>query len=374
MMYPFQQGNGKFRWVVPYLVLLPALLFFLIFHVFPSIATFIISFTDMQRTSYQPVHFVGLDNYREFFQPGTFRDKGVALKNSIVFTVVVTLVQNGLALAVALILNQKWRTRAIFRALLFLPVLLGMTVNVLTWRLMFHPFDGPVQKVAQAVFQPAEYKLTYSTFMKMKKDGLPQEFVKSLEPLKNKNFDKKALFLKAVEENAGANAVQQYQTQLVQYAETRVVYKFLSDPKLAFPLIIFIQIWSYLGYSCVIYLAGLQSIPGDLYEAATVDGASRWAQFKHVTFPLIAQSVTVNVLLAIIGALSTFDTIYLATNGQFDTQTMAFYMFSLAFQQTAGGVGGRMGFASSVAVLLFLMIFSVAAVMQVYLRRREVEL
>ena len=81
-----------------------------------------------------------------------------------------------------------------------------------------------------------------------------------------------------------------------------------------------------------------------------------------------------NILLAIIGALQTFDIIYVTTNGNFETQTMAFYMFDQAFQQDAWGGGGRLGFASSVATLLFVFILVVAVIAQKYLRKREVEL
>jgi len=84
----------------------------------------------------------------------------------------------------------------------------------------------------------------------------------------------------------------------------------------------------------------------------------------------------VDLALAIIGALRTFDTMYVTTNGQYETYTMAFYMFRLAFisEGGSGRSGGRLGFASTVATLLFLMIFIVAAAAQRYFRKKEVEL
>jgi raffinose/stachyose/melibiose transport system permease protein len=303
-MYPLYEKRA--RNLVPYLILMPALLLFVIFQLIPSFATVAFSFTDITRTGYKAVEFIGLDNYREFFRPATFRDKGIAMKNSIVFTVLVVLLQNTLGLLVALILNRQWKGRSFFRASIFLPIILGITVNALVWRLMFNPFDGPVQLLLKSVF--------------------------NTESL------------------------------------------FFGSPELAFPLIIFVQIWSYMGYSAVIFLAGLQAIPESLYEAAGIDGAGPWRQFWNVTFPLIAQAVTVNVLLAIIGALRTFDTIYVTTNGQFDTQTMAFYMFDQAFSMSGGAGGGRLGFASAVATILFLFILIVATIAQWYLRRREIEL
>ncbi len=302
---PFRFGR-KIGWITPYVVLAPALIIFAVFQFFPSIATVAFSFTDITRTGYREVSFVGLGNYIEFFRPAQFYEKWVALKNSVVFALFVVLLQNAIALAFAVILDKAWKGRGIFRGILFLPVILGITVNALIWRLMFNPFGGPVG----ALFQSFGVE----------------------SPL------------------------------------------FFADPNLAFPLIIYIQVWSYIGYSTVIFLAGLQAIPKQLYESAMVDGATGWKRFWSITFPMIAQATTVNILLAIIGALRTFDTIYVTTNGQYQTYTMAFYMFDLAFTSTSGAGGGRLGFASTVATLLFLMIFVVAAIAQHLLRKREVDL
>ncbi len=307
VLNPFMYGK-KLGGLGPYLIMAPALLLFTFFHLLPSLATIGFSFTNITRTGYQPVDFVGLSNYFEFFNSAQFHEKGVALKNSLFFSVSVVVLQNALALVFAVILDKAWRGRAFFRGILFLPVMLGITVSALLWKLMFNPFGGPINE-----------------------------------------------FLKAITGNS---------------------YLFFADPKMAFPLIIFLQIWSYVGYSTVIYVAGLQAIPKELYESAIVDGASGIKRFWSVTIPLIAQATTVNILLAIIGALKTFDTIFVTTNGQYNTYTMAFYMFRLAFisEGGSGRGGGRLGFASAVATLLFLMIFLVALIAQYFLRKKEVDL
>jgi ABC-type sugar transport system permease subunit len=373
IMYPLRQNTGKWQYT-PYLVLLPALLFFLFFQVFPSVGTVIFSFTDISRTGHTETQFVGLANYKEFFRPATFQEKGIALKNTVIFTVFVTALQNGIALAVALVLNRKWRGRAFFRAIIFLPILLGITVNALTWKLMFNPFDGPVQKVVQTVLKPMDYRLTYSSLRKLQQEELSESALEGVNAVKNKTFSSERAFWAAIEQESATPLTPQEKTTILSYAASPRTLKFFADPQWAFALIIFVQVWSYMGYSCVIFLAGLQAIPKALYEASDIDGAGKVAQFMNVTFPLIAQAVTVNVLLSIIGAMRTFDTIYVTTNGQFDTQTMAFYMFNQAFQSRGGAGGGRLGFASSVATLLFIFIFVVAVIMQWYLRRREVEL
>ena len=302
---PFRFGRG-IGWITPYVVLAPALIVFAVFQLFPSLATVAFSFTDITRTGYREVSFVGLDNYIEFFRPAQFYEKWVALKNSVVFAVLVVFLQNAIAMAFAVILDKAWKGRGVFRGLLFLPVILGITVNALIWRLMLNPLGGPV--------------------------GALFESFGTESPL------------------------------------------FFADPQLAFPLIIYIQVWSYIGFSTVIFLAGLQSIPKQLYEPGIVDRQKGWRRLWGIGFPMIAQATTVNILLSIIGALRTFDTIYVTTNGQYQTYTMAFYMFDLAFTSTGTSGGGRLGFASAVATLLFLMIFVVALIAQHYLRKREVDL
>jgi raffinose/stachyose/melibiose transport system permease protein len=304
-MYPLSQNKWN-KNITPFLILLPALLFFLFFQVFPSITTLIFSFTDITRTGYKKISFIGIANYLEFFKFSQFREKGIALLNSFVFTLAVTVLQNFFACIFAIILNKNWKGKTFFRGAIFLPVILGITINSLIWQLLFYPFDGPVQLLYQKLFH-----------------------AKSL---------------------------------------------FFQSPRLGFALIIFLQIWSYLGYSVVIFLAGLQAIPHELYEAARVDGASNFKQFRFITLPLLAQAITVNILLSIIGALQTFDTIYVTTNGLYETQTMAFYMFNQAFGISGQRGMGRLGYASTIAAILFLITLIIAIFVQKYLRSREVEL
>lgn len=123
-----------------------------------------------------------------------------------------------------------------------------------------------------------------------------------------------------------------------------------------------------MGYSMLIFLAGLQSVPKDLYEAGYIDGTNKWQSFRHITFPLIAPSFTVNMLLSIIGAMSTFDIILATTDGRFNTRTMAYDVYKETFRGSL-----EMGLPSALSVVQFLIIlvFVVVAVRQT--RKREVE-
>ncbi|NMP23908.1 carbohydrate ABC transporter permease [Sulfobacillus harzensis] len=141
---------------------------------------------------------------------------------------------------------------------------------------------------------------------------------------------------------------------------------FFGSSHIALPLVIFVQIWAMLGFTTLVYLAGMNAIPGELFEAAALDGADRWTVFRQVTFPLIAQSMTVNVLLAAVGALNTYDLIYVLTDGQNNTNTLGMFMFNTAFQGS-----GDLGLGATLSVVMFIVTLIVAIPLQRYLRRRE---
>ena len=146
---------------------------------------------------------------------------------------------------------------------------------------------------------------------------------------------------------------------------------FFGSYDVAFDLIIFVQIWMYMAYSMTIFLAGLAAIPKDLYEAGHMDGATKWQSFKNITFPMIAPSFTVNMLLSIIGALQTFDIIFVLTNGGFNTRTLALDVFTTAI---GNNTTADFGLASATAMVQFLFVFIITVIALIYLRRREVEM
>lgn len=128
---------------------------------------------------------------------------------------------------------------------------------------------------------------------------------------------------------------------------------FFNDPGLAMPSIILVSIWRNLGYDIVIYLSGLQGIPSSYYEAAQVDGANSWEQFRYITWPLLKPTTVFIVIITGIFALQAFDQIYVLTaGGPADaTITAVFTIWRQAFQY------GRMGYASAMAFVLFIVIF-----------------
>ncbi len=130
----------------------------------------------------------------------------------------------------------------------------------------------------------------------------------------------------------------------------------LSDKDLAMPAVILMTVWKGVGFYMIVYLAGLQAIPAQLYEAAEVDGASPWQRFRKITLPLLAPTTLFLVVISVIGSFQVFTQIFVMTNGGPPgpggaTTTMIFYIYRAAF------VFFEMGYASALAYTLFAMLF-----------------
>jgi ABC-type sugar transport system permease subunit len=142
---------------------------------------------------------------------------------------------------------------------------------------------------------------------------------------------------------------------------------FFGADNWAMPLVILVQIWQNAGFSTLVFLGGLRSINPSIYEAAAMDGIGRWQRLRRITFPLLAPSVTVNVLLALVGAFTTYNLIYVLTDGMYGTQTLGMLAFNAAF----GSFEANLGYGAAVLVVLFLLTLVVALPMMALLRYRE---
>ena len=300
-------------WVV-FLCMLPGILHYTIFRLFPSTMTAVLSFTDISGIPGSAWQWIGWDNYREFFILQNIRDLKASLGRTAIYALSVTLIQNALALLMAVILNGKFLTgRNFARAVYFMPVILGAAVVSTIWKLVFSTPTGPIYLFMQNVL------------------GI---------------------------ENPPA---------------------ILSSYSYAFPAVIAAQIWQNMGYSMVIFLAALQNISADLYEAAYIDGASEWQVFWKITLPLIWSSVTVNTLLAIIGSLQSFEHNMTKNRGQFNTKTLGINVFDTAFGgggATASGgtvAGMRQGYAAAESMVLFVGVLIVTVISQAIMKKMEAD-
>ncbi|WP_326641329.1 sugar ABC transporter permease [Nonomuraea fuscirosea] len=139
----------------------------------------------------------------------------------------------------------------------------------------------------------------------------------------------------------------------------------LSDKNIAMPAVILMSVWAGAGFSMVVYLAGLQAIPQELYEAARIDGAGAWHRLRYVTIPMLRPTTLFLLVMGIISSLQVFTQIFVMTNGGpvNRTTTMVYYMYLWAFKYF------DMGYASTLAFALFLMLLVFTA-LQLRLARR----
>jgi multiple sugar transport system permease protein len=141
---------------------------------------------------------------------------------------------------------------------------------------------------------------------------------------------------------------------------------FLMDKENALPTIAMISIWKNVGYSVIVLAAGLKSIPGEMYEAAIVDGANNWQRFWNITLPMISRQLMFVTVWATLGAFQVFIPVYSLTHGgpSRATNVIVYYIYSKAFQF------GEMGYASAMSMVL-LLILLVVSVFQMRLFKRD---
>lgn len=128
--------------------------------------------------------------------------------------------------------------------------------------------------------------------------------------------------------------------------------KWIADVNFALPSVMIILIWTHIGFQLIIYLAGLQNIPKELYEAADIDGATAWYKFRKITIPLVSPTTFLLLVTGLIGSFKVFDLIVVLTNGgpANSTSLPVFYLYEQAFVEL------RTGYASTIALVIFALI------------------
>jgi raffinose/stachyose/melibiose transport system permease protein len=142
---------------------------------------------------------------------------------------------------------------------------------------------------------------------------------------------------------------------------------FFGSNSWALPLVIVVQIWQNAGFSTLVFIGGLRAIDPQIYEAGDIDGIRAWQRLRRITWPLLAPAVTVNVLLALVGSFTLYNTIYVLTDGQYGTQTLGMLAFNTAF----GSAEANLGYGAAVTVVLFVLTLIVAIPAMALLRYRE---
>ena len=133
---------------------------------------------------------------------------------------------------------------------------------------------------------------------------------------------------------------------------------FLTSPQLALPAVMFVTLWKGLGYYMVIFLAGLQGIPGELYEAAELDGSEGWRQHLDITLPLLRPYITLVAVVSSIAATKVFEEVFLMTQGgpADSTRTIVYYVYDQAFAELEISYACTLGLALFLLVMLFTLV------------------
>ncbi|GIP31555.1 carbohydrate ABC transporter permease [Paenibacillus sp. J2TS4] len=273
-----------------YLFLLPGMLLYLIFFVYPTLSGLYYSFTDWDGLSPE-YSFVGIDNYTNMISNDLVFTK--ALGNNLKFMFSVVIVQTALSLLLAVLLVKNSKGSVFLRALYFFPTIIASISVAFIWSFMYDPNMGLINRTLSAI---------------------------------------------------GLDAL---------------AMNWIGNMDIAIYSIAFVQVWAHTGQMMVVFIAGLQAIPEDLYEVARIEGATRLQTFKRITWPLIAPSATIVVAYTTIQSFKAFDLIFAMTGGgpAYSTEILSTFLYHTAFQNY------KFGYASAGSVI-FMFIIALITLLQ----------
>ena len=311
-----------------YLYILPASLVILLFHVFPVIYSFLLSI--FRGTLKNPMrYFIGLENYVELFQDIEFWR---AMLNTAFFSVMSVPLGILIALGIAILLNQKIKGLGIYRTIYYLPVITSIAAVALVWKWLFDTKSGFFNQLFEMVgISPSlwlsESRGIFQVVLGWLSIDLPQYI-----QVCGGDFD-------------------------------QVITRLIHGPSVALCCIIVMSVWKVLGYNVVIFLAGLQNIPAQLYEAAEIDGASPFQQFKNVTWPLLSPTTFFIFIMSTISSFQVFVQVFMMTpfgGPDRSTSVVVFYLYEKAFKTF------EFGYAAAMAYVLFTIIFVLTLLQKKY--------
>lgn len=264
-------------------------------------------------------NYIGLENYKELFQDEVFLKAIINTAYFVFISVPVTIV---ISLFFAILLNTKLKGRSWYRIAFFIPWITSPVAATMVWQWIFN----------------------YNDY------GLLNFFILKITDLIN--WFAHIISFGQVDGWLNFNPV-----------------NWLNEPGWTIPNLILISVWKMMGYKIIIFLAGLQNVPQELYEAAEVDGASRWQKFRHITVPMLSPTTFFILVISIIGAFKVFTEVFVLYHGSpgllNSGMTMVFYVYQKAFSDW------RMGYASAGAYILFFIIFAFTLV-QMQLSKKKV--
>jgi len=301
-------SRRRIQWSA-YLFILPAFVVIATFHIIP---VFYAIYVSLNKGPINKFVFVGLDQYIRALSGTEFWNSLVTTFMYAGLTVPFTI---ALGLFFAYLLYQPFvKARGLFRAIFFLPYVVSTVGSSIVWAWIFDPRSGLMNAALKPMGIPALRWL--------------------IEPT--------GIF-ELVAKNMGWT-----------------IPSWAGGPALALIAIAIFSIWQAMGYDIVIFLAGLTNIPGELYEAARMDGASGWTLFRHITVPLLAPTTFFIIVISVIGSLQSFNHIFTMNRASAQslggplgsTSTLTVYMFDQLYSYS------NYGYATAIAILLSLIILA----------------
>jgi multiple sugar transport system permease protein len=267
------------------------------------------------------VGFAGLAQYKMLFADPEFWS---SLVNTVYFVIGTVPVSLFLSLLIAIFLNQKIKALGLYRTIYFLPVVTSMVAIAMVWKWLYQPRFGLLNYLLTTV-------------------GLHSQMW--------------------LEEPRGIFA-------LIAGSVGIDLPSWMAGPSMALVSITLTNLWRGIGYNVVIFLAGLQNIPNEYYEAAKIDGAGRVQSFWKVTWPLISPTTFYVLIMTTIVSFQVFTLVYLMTGPPVGgplgtTKVLVYYIFEKGFES-----GGDMGYASCVALVLFVIVLSLTLVQRRLIEKR----
>lgn len=296
-----EKFNKKFRStlainpLLPMLGTLPALIGLIIFSLGPALLNLSLSFTDYRSASV-PFDFVWFENYKNLF---TLIGKDIfdAFLTTFKYVLLTVPINTILALFAAVIVTKEIKGKDIFRAIYFMPIILGSVVVCFSWTLILDTAWGPMIRILNAF---------------------------------------------------GINSA------------------ILGDPKTSLVWVSIITIWGNFGYLMVIFIAGIQGINKEYYEAAAIDGASGWRCLISITLPLLRPTLFICLWIGISGSLGMTDYILLTTNGGYGTETIGFYILRMVLYGSL-----NQGMNATIIIFNFIVVTTIMLVFNAVSRIKE---
>ena len=286
-----------------YTMLLPTLVGVLAFFAFPLLYSLYLAFTDAKllQPAGVPIKFVGLENFVFAFGNETFQE---ALYNTFFFSLMAMFFSVVPALLLAVLINEKIRGQSFFRSLYFVPVVASVVGVSLVWKFLFNKDFGWINLVIEWL-----------------RDTFHLDLI-GIEPV-----------------------------------------SWLGNAKYAMTAVIVVFVWKTIGYNMVIFMAGLQGINKQLYEAASIDGANRWQTLTKITIPLLSPTTFFVIITTLISCLQVFDVPYALRWTRGNQAGPADSMLTtVAHLYREGFINNSTSYSSALAWILTLIIFAITVI------------